>query len=230
MKEHSLQLEYLIETHAHADHLTGISYFKEKYPNAKTAISENIVDVQNVFSDLFAMDNDKTGKDFDHLMKDTEEFQVGDLKIKAIATPGHTPACMTIVINEKAAFTGDLIFAPDYGTGRCDFPAGSSKDMFNSISNKLYKLSDELDIYPGHDYMPGGRIVWEKAKLKEHKDHNVQITAKTTEDEFVNFRDKRDSGLAAPRLLLQSVQFNAWAGVSLFEEKSFLKIPLRKKM
>lgn len=230
IKENNLQLEYLIETHAHADHLTGISYFKQKYPNAKTAISENITAVQGVFSDLFAIDNDKSGKDFDHLMRDGEEFFVGGLNIKAIATPGHTPACMTIVINDEAAFTGDLIFAPDYGTGRCDFPAGSSKDMFHSISNKLYKLNDELDIYPGHDYMPGGRIVWEKAKLKEHKDQNVQITTKTTEDEFVNFRNNRDSGLAAPRLLLQSVQFNAWAGVSLYEEQSFLKIPLRKKL
>ena len=101
--------------------------------------------------------------------------------------------------------------------------------MFHSITNKLYKLNDELDVYPGHDYMPGGRIVWEKAKLGEHKKTNVQINLETTEEAFVSFRDKRDSGLAAPKLLLQSVQFNAWGGNSLKEETPFLKIPLRKK-
>ncbi len=229
LKENELDLVYLLETHAHADHLTGANFFKEKYPNSKVLISEKIKDVQSVFSDVFSKDSNNDGREFDQLLTDGETISVGNLSIKAIATPGHTPACMTFVINEQAAFTGDLLFAPDYGTGRCDFPAGSSKDMFNSISNKLYKLDDNIDVYPGHDYMPGGRIVWEKAKLKEHKDGNVQITKNTTESEFVGFRDGRDSGLAAPNLLLQSVQFNAWAGELLEKDKEFIKIPLRKK-
>ena len=230
LKEEGLDLVYLLETHAHADHLTGISYFKQKYPRAKTAISEKIAAVQELFAGVFQIEADHTGKDFDLLLKDGEMLSVPGLQIKAIATPGHTPACMTFVVNDKAAFTGDLLFAPDYGTGRCDFPAGSSKDMYHSIANKLYALKDDLDVYPGHDYMPGDRMVWEKAKLGLHKRSNVQIHMETSEEDFVNFRNKRDSGLAAPKLLLPSVQFNAWAGKAIDEKVAFFKIPLRKKL
>lgn len=224
-----LELEYLLETHAHADHLTGISYFKRKYPQAKTAISKNIKDVQGVLSDLFDLKADLAGADFDMLLTDGQEITLGDIKITALATPGHTPACMTFVANNEAAFTGDLLFAPDYGTGRCDFPAGSSTNLYHSIQNKIYTLNDNIRVYPGHDYMPGDRMVWESASVKTHKEENVQIKPETKEAEFVAFRDGRDNGLAAPKLLLQSVQFNAWAGKAINEKTSFLKIPLRIK-
>lgn len=223
-----LNLAYLLETHAHADHLSGIGFLKEVFPNAKTAISEKIKDVQGVFGDVFQLDKANDGSEFDILLEDNQVLTVGDLSITAIATPGHTPACMTFVINDEAAFTGDLLFNPDYGTGRCDFPAGSSEQMFESIK-RLYQLNDNIEVYPGHDYMPGGRIVQTNASLREHKDSNVQITANTKKEDFVAFRDKRDAGLAAPTLLLQSVQFNAWGADEINAESPKLTIPLRIK-
>lgn len=228
IEELGLNLVYLLETHAHADHLSGIGYLKEHFPNVKTAISHKIKDVQNVFSDVFKLDKANDGSQFDLLLEDNQVLKVGDMSITAIATPGHTPACMTFVINDKAAFTGDLLFNPDYGTGRCDFPAGSSNDMYESIQ-KVYALNEDIEIYPGHDYMPGGRIVQSHASLKEHKDANVQITSSTSKEEFTSFRDKRDAGLAAPNLLLQSVQFNAWGAQELNAKEPMLNIPLRIK-
>lgn len=226
LKSENLNVHYLLETHAHADHLTGASYLKQKLPNAKTAIGAGITEVQKIFKGLFQVDNDTTGADFDKLINDGEEITAGSLTIKAISTPGHTPACMTFVINEQAAFTGDLLFSPDYGTGRCDFPGGSSKSMYASI-NKVYNLPDNVQVYPGHDYQPGGRIVWDHAPLKLHKEANVHMNQDTSEDQFTSFRDGRDSGLAAPVLLLQSVQFNAWGGKLFNEEAPLLNIPLR---
>jgi glyoxylase-like metal-dependent hydrolase (beta-lactamase superfamily II) len=228
IKENDLKIHYLMETHAHADHLSGIDYMKSLFPNAKTAISENIKVVQDVFGGLFENNKNNDGSDFDVLLTDNGVVEAGSLKIKTIATPGHTPACMSFLVNEEALFTGDLLFAPDYGTGRCDFPGGDSKAMYSSIQ-KIYKLEDNIQVYPGHDYMPGGRIVWDHTSLAEHKNRNVHIQESTTEDEFTNFRNGRDSGLAAPNLLLQSVQFNAWAAKFKNGETKFLKMPLRIK-
>jgi glyoxylase-like metal-dependent hydrolase (beta-lactamase superfamily II) len=177
---------------------------------------------------FFKMIRKNDGSDFDVLLNDGGMVEAGTLCIKTIATPGHTPACMSFLVNGEALFTGDLMFAPDYGTGRCDFPGGDSATMFESIQ-KVFSLEDNIQVYPGHDYMPGGRIVWDHTSLKEHKDGNVHINAKTTKEEFTTFRNNRDAGLAAPNLLLQSVQFNAWAAKFRNNETPFLKMPLRIK-
>lgn len=229
VRSEELNVHYLLETHAHADHLSAASYLKKSLPKAKMAIGSGITEVQKIFKGLFQVNNDTTGADFDELLEDGQVFKAGSLELKAISTPGHTPACMTFVANDEAAFTGDLMFAPDNGTGRCDFPGGSSEQMYNSIANKVYNLSDNVQVYPGHDYQPGGRMVWEHASLKEHREANIHITKETTKEQFQSFRDGRDSGLAAPMLLLQSVQFNAWAGKLFNEENPLLHIPLRIK-
>jgi glyoxylase-like metal-dependent hydrolase (beta-lactamase superfamily II) len=231
VKNNNLNIHYILETHAHADHLTGASYIKNYFPNAKVGIGSGIKDVQTVFKGLFQLnDADTTGKDFDVLFEDGQEVTCGSLTFKVITTPGHTPACVTYLFNNEAAFTGDSLFAPDFGTGRCDFPSGSSKTMFHSIHDKIYKLPKETLIYPGHDYMPGGRIVWEATTLENHLNNNIHITPSTSETEYTTMRDARDATLDAPVLLLQSVQFNAWGGKMLKDkEPQFLKMPLRKK-
>tara|TARA_B100001248_G_scaffold262649_1_gene260401 strand:- start:14685 stop:15542 length:858 start_codon:yes stop_codon:yes gene_type:complete len=232
IKNLGLHVHYLLETHAHADHLTGIEYMKEHLPNAKTAIHEDIRAVQNVFRDLFQLEKNDDGSDFDVLLKDGQELEVGPLKIKVLHTPGHTPACVSYLINEEAVFTGDLIFAPDYGTGRCDFPKGSAKKMYDSITQKIYTLGDDVKVYPGHDYSPNNRVLWVQSTVGQQKRLNPWLNAETSEADFVKKREARDSGLPAPKLLLQSVQFNAWAGKMPENGKdgaSFLKLPLRKK-
>lgn len=229
IKKLELNLHYLLETHAHADHLSASSYFQKFFPKAKMIISEKIADVQNVFKDVFQLNKKNDGSQFDKLIKDNEVISAGSINIKSLATPGHTPACMSFVINDEAVFTGDLLFAPDYGTGRCDFPAGSSEQMYDSIMNKIYSLDENIMVYPGHDYMPGGRIVRIGASLREHKGANIHIDQNTSKEQFVSFRDARDRSLAAPNLLLQSVQFNAWASEQLNEKAPFLKIPIRIK-
>jgi glyoxylase-like metal-dependent hydrolase (beta-lactamase superfamily II) len=229
IQELELNLHYLLETHAHADHLTGTAYLKKAFPSTKVGIGEQITAVQGLFKDFFQNGKESEGKSFDVLFKDGEQIQAGSLSFKVIATPGHTPACVSYLFNEKALFTGDLLFAPDFGTGRCDFPGGSSKDMYNSLK-KIYSLDDSISVYPGHDYMPGGRMVWDNARLGLHKKENVQFKEGTSEEGFCKRRDARDAGLAAPNLLLQSVQFNAWGGKLPGEGgDEFLKIPLRVK-
>lgn len=229
MKELELNLHYLLETHAHADHLTGTAYIKKSFPTAKVGIGEGIKDVQSLFKDFFQNGKESEGKSFDVLFKDEEVISAGSLSFKVISTPGHTPACVSYLFNNDALFTGDLLFAPDFGTGRCDFPGGSSKDMYSSLK-KVYALDDDVLVYPGHDYMPGGRMVWDRARLGLHKKENIQMNSETTESDFCGRRDTRDAGLAAPQLLLQSVQFNAWGGALPGEGgDDFLKIPLRIK-
>lgn len=229
IKELELNLHFLLETHAHADHLTGTSYIKKTFPKAKVGIGEGITAVQGLFKDFFQNGKESEGKSFDILFKDGETHSAGSLSFKVLSTPGHTPACVSYLFNEEALFTGDLLFAPDFGTGRCDFPGGSSKDMYNSL-RKVYELDDKIMVYPGHDYMPGGRMVWDRARLGLHKRENIQMKDDTSESEFCGRRDNRDAGLAAPNLLLQSVQFNAWGGALPGEGgDDFLKIPLRIK-
>ncbi|MCB0377923.1 MAG: MBL fold metallo-hydrolase [Bdellovibrionales bacterium] len=232
VEKHGLNVHYILETHAHADHLTSAQLLKEKYPQAKTAIHENIKLVQETFKGLFNFDDefDTEGKVFDKLLKDGEVFNAGSIKIEVIHTPGHTPACVTYLINDKAAFTGDAIFMPDYGTGRCDFPKGSAKDLYHSIHEKIYKLNDDIEIYVGHDYQPGGRKLEFKTTVGEEKNNNIQIKEVTTEKDFVSFREERDKTLMAPKLLLASIQVNAQNGQLPPKEDngmSYLKYPIR---
>ena len=233
IESENLKLHYILETHAHADHLSGSKLIKEKYPDVKLAIGENITKVQEVFKGVFNLgDEFKTdGSQFDELLKDGQTVKAGSLEFKVIFTPGHTPACASYLI-EDAVFTGDALFMPDFGTGRCDFPAGSATDLYNSVHNKLYELPDETRVFTGHDYQPGGRELQYESTIGIEKQKNIQLKAETTEAEFVKFREERDSKLSAPKLLLPSIQVNIRAGhLPPAEDNgvSYLKLPLKVK-
>jgi glyoxylase-like metal-dependent hydrolase (beta-lactamase superfamily II) len=227
-----LQVDYIIETHVHADHMTGAEFLKKKYPQAKTAIGENVTKVQEIFKGIFNLntkgDNfEPDGTQFELLLQDGQELDLGSLKIKILYTPGHTPACVSLVIGD-AVFTGDTLFMPDMGTARCDFPAGSVENLYNSIQ-RLYELPDETRVFVGHDYAPGGReIAWETT-IGQSKESNKQIKANTPLEEFSEFRKARDAKLNPPRLILPSLQINLRNGALPPEESngiSYLKLPL----
>lgn len=210
LKAQGLNLRWALETHAHADHLTGSALLKRRF-DTKVAIGRPITKVQSTFKEVFDLKHLATdGRQFDRLLDDGEVLEAGSLKIKVIATPGHTPACMTYQIGD-ALFTGDLIFMDDYGTGRCDFPAGSAADMYDSIQ-KLYQLPDSTRVFPGHDYPPPSRGVKWETTIAAEKANNPQLNGKTSKETFVKMRNDRDKGLAAPKLLFPSVQVNIDAG------------------
>lgn len=230
LKQRNLNPLYTLETHAHADHLTGSVELKKRYPGIKDAIGENITKVQGTFKDIFNLDQLNTsGSQFDLLLKGDEILTAGSIKIKVIFTPGHTPACCSYLI-EDMLFTGDALFMPDYGTGRCDFPLGSAKDLYHSIHEKLYKLPDSTRYFTCHDYKPNGRDLKFQSTIGESKKNNIQLKDVTTEEEFTIFREDRDSGLSAPKLLLPSIQVNIDAGKLPDPETngtSYLKIPIK---
>jgi glyoxylase-like metal-dependent hydrolase (beta-lactamase superfamily II) len=207
-----LRLHAVLETHAHADHLSGSQYLKRRY-GARIAIGARIRDVQRVFRDVFdlpptfAVD----GSQFDRLLEDGERIEAGTLVFEVIATPGHTPACVSYRIDD-AVFTGDALFIEDYGTGRCDFPAGSASELYTSIHERLYRLPDATRVFVGHDYQPNGRALRSETTIGAEKARNVQLSARTTRDEFVAMRTARDAALQPPRLLYPSVQVNVDAG------------------
>lgn len=232
IKKEGLNVKAILETHAHADHLSSSQLLKQIFPEAIVGIGEKIKVVQEVFKTHFNIEYLKTdGSQFDRLFKDFEEVQFGSLKMKAIPTPGHTPACMSYLFGD-IVFTGDSLFMPDYGTGRCDFPKGSSSDLFNSVSKNLYSLPDETRVFVGHDYSPNGREMMFQTTIGESKKNNIQLRGNTTEQEFISFREARDKTLKAPRLLLPSIQVNADAGHLPPREHnkvSYLKLPLNVK-
>lgn len=229
-KANDLNVHYVLETHAHADHLSGSQVIKRAYPNAKVAIGRRITEVQSVFKGVFDLPPDfpTDGRQFDRLLDDGEVVHAGSIAIEVIFTPGHTPACATYKVDD-AIFTGDALFMPDMGTGRCDFPAGSADDLYTSIADRLYSLPDETRVFVGHDYGPGGRdIAWETT-IGASKATNVQLRADSTREQFVEFRTKRDKTLEAPKLLFQSVQVNVDAGAlpkPHNNEIRYLRIPI----
>jgi glyoxylase-like metal-dependent hydrolase (beta-lactamase superfamily II) len=230
LKAEGLKLHYILETHAHADHLSGSQHIKQHHPEAKIAIGERIQVVQETFKEIFDLPKDfeVDGSQFDALLREGEPVQAGSIKVDVIFTPGHTPACATFKI-EDAIFTGDALFMPDMGTGRCDFPAGSSEDLYDSIAGKLYSLPDDTRVFVGHDYQPGGRELAYQSTIGENKERNVQLPASRSKEDFVRFRDARDATLEAPRLLFQSVQVNVDAGnlpKPSDNEMQYLKIPI----
>lgn len=207
-----LKLHYVLETHAHADHLSGSQYLRSRF-GAQVGIGARITEVQGTFKALFDLPPDfpTDGSQFDRLLKDGEVFRAGALEIEVIATPGHTPACVSYRI-EDAVFTGDALFIEDYGVGRCDFPRGSASDLYRSVHARLYALPDATRVFVGHDYQPGGRALRFETTIGRSKTENIQLRQSTTEESFVHFRKQRDATLSAPKLLFPSVQINVNAG------------------
>lgn len=212
LRDRELALHYILETHAHADHLSGSQVLKRRFPGAKIAIGEHITSVQAIFKGIFDLPGDfpTDGSQFDQLFRDGDLVRAGSLEFEVIATPGHTPACVTYRFG-NVLFTGDALFMPDMGTGRCDFPGGSAADLYDSIQ-KLYRFPDNTRVFVGHDYQPGGRELAYETTIAEEKAHNVQLPAGRDKATFVAFRQNRDKTLEAPKLLLQSVQVNVDAG------------------
>lgn len=229
ISQNQLNLHLIIETHAHADHLSGAVKLKEEFPKAQIAVGKNIDKVQKTFKSIFNLkDLNIDGSQFDILLNEQEEVTFGSLSIKTLFTPGHTPACSSYLINGHL-FTGDTLFMPDYGTGRCDFPAGSAEDLYDSIVGKIYTLDPKIEYYTGHDYQPGGRALRYKATIEESMRENIQLKAGVSKEEFVKFRNDRDAQLSVPRLLYPSIQVNVDAGKMPKSEengKKYIKIPL----
>ena len=229
--EAGLAIEWVLETHAHADHLSGAPFIKAK-TGAKIGIGEHIKDVQRIFRPIFnATDLSTDGSDFDHLFKDGERFKIGELDAEALYTPGHTPADLAYKI-EDAVFVGDTLFMPDYGTARADFPGGDAHQLYRSIK-RLLALPPGTRLFMCHDYKAPGRdqYAWETT-VKEQREKNVHVRNGVTEEEFVAMRSKRDATLSAPRLLLPSIQVNIRAGKFPPKEANgvrYLLIPVRPK-
>jgi len=234
LRAEKLNLLYCLETHAHADHLSGAQELKKRFPNITLAIGERITEVQGVFKKIYNLPEKflPNGAQFDRLLKEGEKLQIGSIDVEVLFTPGHTPACASYLIGD-AVFTGDALFMPDTGTGRCDFPAGSSEALFHSITAKLFPLPDSTRVFVGHDYRGNGQREpkWEST-IGEQKALNVQLNATTAKAEYRQVRDTRDATLSAPRLLLPSIQVNIDGGRLPEPEAngtSYLKIPIRKK-
>jgi glyoxylase-like metal-dependent hydrolase (beta-lactamase superfamily II) len=224
IRNKGLEVEWILETHIHADHLTASRYLKEKL-GGKTAMSRHILDILKTWQPVFHNENDtpQDGSQFDHLFKDDENFSIGPLEARIISVPGHTPADAAYIIGD-AAFVGDAMFLPDVGTGRCDFPGGSALDSYNS-TRKLLALPDETRMYVGHDYPAGkNRGAQCMATVAEQKASNILAAAAAEKDAFVKNRTDSDKGKRVPELLLPSLQVNLRAGVV----GDFIKIPLNK--
>lgn len=230
IEQNNLNLIYTLETHVHADHLSGSIELKKRFPNIQVGIGKKISKVQNVFKDVFNFKDLKTdGSQFDIIFSEGDRIKAGTIEIEIIETPGHTPACVTYKICDSI-FTGDSLFMPDYGTGRCDFPAGSADDLYNSVHEKLYSLPEKTKVFVGHDYQPNGREVMWQTTIADSKKNNKQLTIETSKDDYVTMRTERDAILKAPRLILQSVQVNINAGELPFKDENgtpFLKIPVK---
>lgn len=229
VESEGLTITKIIETHAHADHITAAHYLKGKLGgNVAICIGEGISDVQAVFAPVFGMDNVST-EDFDHLFKDGETYKIGNIECQALSTPGHTPACMTHRIGD-AVFTGDTIFMPDVGSARCDFPKGSAQVLFQSI-HRIFALPAESRVFVGHDYPPAGRHHSFETTVGDEMSSNKQINAKTELDAFVTWREGRDKTLNLPRLIFQSLQVNIRAGrlPEMEPGKVVLRIPVTVK-
>ena len=220
----------ILETHAHADHLSGAQLLKKEYPEAKLGIGEHITIVQETFKPVFGLPEAfKTdGSQFDLLLKEGRRVTAGSLAIDILYTPGHTPTCSSYVIGDKV-FTGDALFMPDSGTGRCDFPRGSATDLYRSITQKLYTLPDTTRAFVGHDYQPQGRELAFETTIAAEKTGNIQLPDGRSEEQFVEFRSTRDATLKIPRLIFQSVQVNINAGTfyGADEQEGFLRIPVK---
>ena len=211
LADNELELAWILETHAHADHLSAAHYLRER-TGAPVVIGAQIVDVQSIFAKLFETDDVvPDGNQFDRLVAEGDRLPLGELEFRVLHTPGHTPACVSYLIGD-AAFVGDTLFMPDYGTARCDFPGGSAATLYGSI-RKLLALPPETQIFVGHDYLPAGRsdFAWQSTVAEQHR-ANVHVHDGVSEADFVAMRQARDETLEAPQLILPSLQVNIRAG------------------
>jgi len=228
VESENLTVEWILETHVHADHLSAAHYLHNKL-GAKIGIGAHITDVQNIFGNLFNAEPEfrRDGSQFDHLFTDGDTFAIGGLTATAMHTPGHTPACMTYHIGD-ALFVGDTMFMPDFGTARCDFPGGDARVLYQSIQ-RLLALPPETRMFMCHDYMPNGREMQYETTVGEQKASNLHVHDGVSEDEFVAMRSAKDKTLSMPTLILPSVQVNMRAGELPPAEDNgvrYLKIPL----
>ena len=225
----SLKLEWIIETHVHADHLSAAPYLQQKL-GGKIGVGEQILVIQETFGKIFneGTEFQRDGSQFDALFKDGDSYKIGSMDVTAIYTPGHTPACMVHVVG-NVAFVGDTLFMPDGGSARADFPGGDAATLYDSIQ-KLLTLPDEMRLFMCHDYAPNGReIAWETT-VAEEKAHNIHVGAGKTREDFIKFRTERDASLAMPRLIIPSLQVNMRAGDVPKDNDGnmMLKIPVNK--
>ncbi|WP_416881232.1 MBL fold metallo-hydrolase [Marivita sp.] len=229
VKENNLDVQWLLETHVHADHLSAAPYLQAAL-GGKIGIGDRIQVVQDTFGKVFneGTEFQRDGSQFDKLFVEGDSFHIGQMRADVLHTPGHTPACLTYVVGD-AAFVGDTLFMPDFGTARCDFPGGSSEQLYNSVQ-KILALPDETRIFVGHDYKAPGRedYAWETT-VGEQKAKNVHVGGDATKDSFVEMRNARDATLAMPKLIIPSLQVNMRAGQMPPADKDgkvFLKVPV----
>jgi len=227
VKELNGKLEWIIETHVHADHLSAAPYIQQKL-GGKVGVGEKILVVQETFGKVFneGTEFQRDGSQFDALFKDGDTYMVGNMQAFAMYTPGHTPACMVHVIG-NAAFAGDTLFMPDGGSARCDFPGGSADNLYDSII-KVLSLPDETRLFMCHDYGPNGRAIQWETTVAEQKASNIHIGGDKTREDFVKFRTERDAQLAMPKLIIPSLQVNMRAGEVPTDDDGnpMLKVPI----
>ena len=229
IKEQGLTVEWILETHVHADHLTAAQYLKAEL-GGKIAMSQKIGIVQQTFGAIYHLDIKQWNAQqlFDYLFEDHESFQIGTLKAYNIPTPGHTPACLSYVIGD-AVFVGDTLFMPDYGTARCDFPRGSAEQLYDSVQS-LFQLPEDTRVFLCHDYLPETRESYVcESDIQTQKTQNIHIHQGISNAEFAQMRNQRDSGLSMPKLILPAIQINMKAGQFPEPEPngvSYLKLPL----
>ena len=230
VQQHNLDVEWLIETHVHADHLSAAPYLQQKL-GGKVGIGEGIRDVQDVFGKVFneGTEFERDGSQFDHLFTDNDSYMIGGMKAFTLHTPGHTPACMTHVVG-NAAFVGDTLFMPDGGTARADFPGGDARVLYQSVQ-RLLSLPDEMRLFICHDYGPNGRDIRWETTVGDEKRHNIHLGEDMSEDAFVKLREERDRTLAMPKLIIPALQVNMRAGQ--FPEadedgNQYLKVPVNQ--
>ena len=231
IEDNGLKVEWILETHVHADHLSAAPYLHEKL-GGKTGIGQKIIEVQEIFGKAFNAGTEfaRDGSQFDQLFSEGDTFEIGNLKGDVLHTPGHTPACLTYVIGD-AAFVGDTVFAPDAGTARCDFPGGDAHTLFHSVQ-KVLALPGETRIFLCHDYKAPGRDEFvHETTVAEQRERNIHVREGVSEDEFVKMRTERDATLNMPRLILPSVQVNMRAGEMPPAEDNgqvYLKVPVNR--
>lgn len=229
VKAEKLQVEWVLETHAHADHLSAAPFVKEQI-GGHIGIGEHIKEVQKIFKDVFNLEKEflPNGHQFDHLFTDGETFHVGSMTFRVMHTPGHTPADLCYIVDEEKIFVGDTLFMPDVGTARCDFPGGSASTLYQSIQ-KILALPETTEIYICHDYPTAGREHEFKTTVAQQRQHSKHVHDGVTEADFVKMREERDATLEMPRLILPSIQVNIRAGhmpPADADGKVYLKLPI----